>query len=116
MPIKLHPKRVIALPLLLLPLVALVGSGLGCELIVDVDPMLLDGSPDDVSVPMTLDGYNCTICTDVSPDADFTGDESFRGREPKDAAAEGASRDSAAESSPKDSGPHDAAEGDGDFG
>jgi hypothetical protein len=109
-----RPKRALAwLPVLFAPIVAFTGSGLGCELLVDVDPMLVDGSPDDVVIPMSLDGYACQICRDVSAEADFDGDEFPPPSPAKDAAAEGSPGDAAgAESAAKDSGAHDAA-GDG---
>jgi hypothetical protein len=95
------------LPVLFVPAGVLVGSGLGCELLVDVDPMLVDGSPDDVVVPATLDGYHCPICTDVSPEADFDGDDGFPAPMAKDSAPE-SSRDAASESSKRDARVHDA--------
>jgi hypothetical protein len=101
----IRPKRAAAwLPVLFVPLVALAGQGLGCELLVNVNPMLVDGSPDDVIVPTTLDGYHCGICTDVSPEADFDGDEAFPAPEPKDATGEASAREAAAESSARDAG------------
>jgi len=96
------------LPALLFPLLAFTGSGLGCELLVNVDPMLVDGSPDDVVIPMTLDGYPCPICKDVSPTADLDGAEFFPEAEPEDAAPEASmhegGHDAEAEVSTKDTG------------
>jgi hypothetical protein len=104
-----RPTRALAwLPVFLVPLVALTGSSLGCELLVDVDPMLVDGSPDDVVIPMSLDGYACPICRDVSPEAEFDGDEFPAPSPPKDSAVETSPRDAAAsEASTKDGGAHD---------
>jgi hypothetical protein len=88
-------KRALAwLPMLIAP-VAILGPGLGCELIVNVDPMLADGSAEGaVIVPTTLDGYVCPICKDVSADADFDGDDGFPTSDP-DAGEGGSQRDSA---------------------
>lgn len=104
----LSKRRALAgLPFLFVPVGVLVGSGLGCELLVDVDPMLVDGSPDDIVTPSTLDGYHCPICTDVSPEADFDGDDGFPAPMAKDSAPE-TSHDAAMESSKKDARVHDA--------
>jgi hypothetical protein len=103
-----QPKRAVSwLRVLFVPLVAAAGSDLGCELLVNVDSMLVDGSPDDVVIPMTLDGYDCPICTDVSPDADFDGDEVFPETEPKDSTSETSPHDATSESSTTDAGPRD---------
>jgi hypothetical protein len=93
-----RPRRALAwLPLLVVPLLALAASGLGCELLVNVDSMLVEGGAD-VLVPMSLDGYDCPICKDVSPDAVFDGpDFPEAGR-----AESGTARDSGAESSKAD--------------
>ncbi len=93
------PMRAVAwLPVLFVPLVAFAGPGLGCELLVDVNPMLVDGSPDDVIVPTTLDGYHCNICRDVSPEADFDGDETFPEAGPADSGAETSGHETGTES------------------
>jgi hypothetical protein len=104
-----RPMRMLAwLPALIVPVVA-ASSGLGCELLVnDLNTMLVDGSPDDVTVPVTLDGYHCNICKDVSPEADLDGDEFFPEAGSEDAAAETSTRDAASESSAKEAGGHDA--------
>jgi hypothetical protein len=96
-----RPTRALAwLPLREVPLFALMCSGLvGCELLVNVDPMVVDGSPDDVVIPKTLDGYDCPICKDVSPDAEFDG-PFFPEAGPEDS---GRVRDSGGESSMMDS-------------
>lgn len=103
------------LPALVVPLVALSGSGLGCELVIgDLDTMLLDGSPNDVVLPMTLDGYPCGICRDVSPEASFEGDMFFPEGGAEGAAREGGARDGGGEASGKDGAPGDAGDaGDG---
>jgi hypothetical protein len=104
-----RPRRALAwLPVLIVPIVALASSGLGCELLVnDLNTMLVDGSPDDVNVPVTLDGYHCNICRDVSPDADFDGDEAFPVPEPKDSTSETSAHDAASESAALDGGARD---------
>jgi len=104
---RMQPRRAVAwLPALFLPLLAVAAPGLGCEFVVgDVDLMLVDGSPDDVLMPMTLDGYACKICKDVSPDADFTGD-AFPEAEPSDGAQDSSTLD--AEASTGDAGKADA--------
>ena len=95
-----RPTRALAwLPVLLGPLTAMLASSAGCELVVDLDTMLVDGSPSDVNLPTTLDGYVCPLCTDISPDADLDGDLFFPEGGAKDAAEGGPARDGGAESS-----------------
>jgi hypothetical protein len=98
----LGPKRALGwLPVSLVPL-ALLGSGLGCELLVNVDRSLVDdGGAGDALVPATLDGYDCPICKDVSADADFDGDETFPEAEPADAPDEASGSEAGAEASRK---------------
>jgi hypothetical protein len=99
-----RPKQALAwLPVLLVPFVLVIGSGLGCELLVNPDTMLVDGSPTEVIIPMMLDAYACSICKDVSPDAVFDG-PFFPEAEPEDSARV---HDSGAESSMTDSGARD---------
>jgi hypothetical protein len=89
---------------LVVPLLTLCASGLGCELVIgDLDTTLLDGSPSDVVLPMTLDGYHCSICRDVSPEASFEGDMFFPEAGAEGGAGEGGgARDGGAEASRKD--------------
>ena len=99
-----RPKLALAsLPILIVPLILLTASGLGCELLVNVDSMLVDGSPTEVILPMMLDAYSCPICKDVSPDAEFDG-PFFPEAEPEDS---NQPHDAGAESSPMDSGARD---------
>jgi hypothetical protein len=103
---KTRQKRTAAfLPMLLVPLGLLLGQGLACELLVNVDRSLVDdGGPGDVLVPATLDGYDCPICRDVSADANFDGDETFPEAEPEDSPAEAASPDANRDASLEDTG------------
>jgi hypothetical protein len=95
------------LPVVIVPIAAVAGSGLGCELVVgNLDTMLVDGSPDDVTTPMTLDGYSCKICKDVSPEADFDGDMFFPEAGPEDAPADAGS-DSSGDAGAPEGGHHE---------
>ncbi len=57
-----HKRLVLALPIALLPLAMTAAIGTGCELAVDLNPQL-DGAVSDV--------LDCSICADVSADADY---------------------------------------------
>jgi hypothetical protein len=95
------------LPILFVPMIGFAAPGLGCELLVNVDRSLVDGSPGDVLLPTTLDGYDCPICADVSADADLDGETSLEAGA-DDSPTDTSRDDTSVESSTKDT---DAPEG-----
>ncbi len=89
-------KRVLVLvPVALLPIGVVTLLGTGCELAVNLDPMVIDAGTSDV--------LNCNICADVSADANYDApDVSIYGILPVDAGQDATLSDAAHDATTRD--------------
>ena len=87
------------LPFALLPVTFIVPAGAGCEVAVNLDPMVIDGGAQ-------TDVIDCGICADVSADANYdAADVTIYGIQPVDAGVDSDARDAGVDRSVRDAAP-----------